>query len=110
MGGIMMAFTQTRAGGRVAVGNTPYGRYRIEWDRDRQVLQEFVTYAAPPRAPLEPPPDPGSRIVPPGDWFSAVVYVVTMGRVTSCGPCDSRRKWLNCIGWRGLFNRIRRII
>ncbi len=42
------------------------------------------------------------RILPPGDWLSMLIQVVTFGLVRPCAGCKSRMAAMNRAGWCGL--------
>jgi hypothetical protein len=47
-GGYMpIAFNPTPHGGRVVIGDTPYGKFQIEWDADGQLVSESCTIKTP---------------------------------------------------------------
>lgn len=37
----------TSSGGRVITGDTPYGRFRVEWDADGQLVSEWIEMRSP---------------------------------------------------------------
>ncbi len=42
-----MKFAPTPTGGRIASGNTPFGRYICEWDRQGQLLHHEMVISEP---------------------------------------------------------------
>ncbi|MAX26008.1 MAG: hypothetical protein CMJ19_16040 [Phycisphaeraceae bacterium] len=42
------------------------------------------------------------RLLPPGDWLSMLMQVVTFGLVRPCAGCKSRVAAMNRAGWCGL--------
>jgi len=52
-----MIFKPTKTGGRLASGDTPYGSYAVEWNREGQVISQTLNLREPPTgpAPAKPP-------------------------------------------------------
>ena len=114
-----MSFTPTDDdGGRVAKGNTPWGRYVVLWGPGRELISAWMMDSEPEPESREGSlsvtgaPSPRRSVAAPGDLFAGWVYVLTMGtaQTKSCGECGRRRAWLNWIGWRGLTGRLVRLI
>lgn len=74
-----MSIRPTEDGGRVAYGDTPYGAYRVEWDRNGKLISESCE-----------PRDPPSRGL--GDTIEKLTSKVG---IKSCGGCKRRRDKLN---------------
>lgn len=75
-----MSIRPTEGGGRVAYGDTPWGAYRVEWDRDGRLVSELVDIRDPEQ----------SRGL--GDTIEK-----GLGKMgfKSCGGCKRRRDRLN---------------
>jgi hypothetical protein len=50
-----MKFGPTPTGGRISQGDTPWGKYRVEWDAAGKLISAECTPAEPPKPP---PADP----------------------------------------------------
>lgn len=72
----------TKQGGRVVQGDTPHGRFRVEWDADGALVSESIEKPAGP-----------------GDIIAAITSAVG---IKPCGKCAARRASMNSAGWRGL--------
>ena len=94
--------------GRVASGVTPYGRYRVEWDADGQLVSAELSKAEPPKAkPVRDSLASGraprtGRLMPPGTWLVNAIALITIGLVRPCTGCKSRARAMDRAGWKGL--------
>jgi len=59
-----------------------------------------------PRTGTMPPPPRAKVSMQPGDLLALAIKCFTFGRVRMCAGCNTRRKKLNTLGWRGCFAAI----
>lgn len=52
----MMRFKPTTEGGRIAEGDTPFGKYRAVWDAEGNLLSACMEIKDPPARPPRPAP------------------------------------------------------
>lgn len=91
-----MIIKPTQHGGRIAIGDTPFGAFRVEWDADGKLMSEHIEIKNPTR-PAETPSKPSS--LRPGDVLSYAIQAVTGKPAATCGPCAAHVRKLNNRGW-----------
>lgn len=79
-----MRFHPTPTHGRIVTGDTPYGKFRVEWAADGTLISESIEIR-------EPEPEPvASRGL--GDTVAKITKAIG---VRPCGGCSKRQATLN---------------
>ena len=79
----MQQLKPTSSGGRIAIGDTLHGKYRVEWNAAGELVSETIEIRD-PALPVK------SRGV--GDTIAKVTKAVG---IRPCGGCKKRQQWLN---------------
>jgi YD repeat-containing protein len=87
-----LKFYPTPAGGRVAEGVTPYGRYRVEWDADGRLLSSELELRHPDRGLG----DTVARLAKATGMDRVAQAVATAVGAKDCG-CAARQARLNTL-------------
>ena len=86
----------TPSRGRVVAGDTPWGKFRVEWDANGKLISESIEIRTPTQ-PTDTPPTPS--ILRPGDVLSYAIQAVTGKPAATCGPCAAHVREMNQRGW-----------
>ena len=78
-----MRCAPTDTGGRVVEGDTPYGKFRVEWDADNVQVSESMQKRT---------PDTPDTIAKPG---TAIANTLARAGFHKCPPCHKRAAWLD---------------
>lgn len=91
-----MMIVLTQSGGRLLNGDTPWGRFHVEWDASGKLVAESIELKVPDqhRSPIV--------IIPgPGDLLDAMIKGVGV-EDPNCPACDARRTQMNA-WWHAMF-------